>query len=114
VNQNSRQEALDKILVEDIDFLSTQIGEHHQALEPMMPMLSSMVQLMESRRAIEETVYVKRLTHIALFFLPLSFVSCLLSMNEGFAINTSTSGFKVYLVTALPLLVVVLTVSNFP
>jgi len=101
IKQNSTVPTLGKPLLEDVDFLATQIGEYRQSLESMVPMLTSMIQLMESRRAMEETVYVKRLTHIALFFLPLSFVASLFSMNEGFAINTS--GFKVYLATALPL-----------
>lgn len=112
IKQNSTVPTLGKPLLEDVDFLATQIGEYRQSLESMVPMLTSMIQLMESRRAMEETVYVKRLTHIALFFLPLSFVASLFSMNEGFAINTS--GFKVYLATALPLLVVVLIFSNLP
>ncbi|CAG5145434.1 uncharacterized protein ALTATR162_LOCUS1710 [Alternaria atra] len=101
-----------KVLSRDIDFISQQIVQYRQSLESMVPMLMSMVQLMDSRRGMEETVYVKQLTHIALFFLPLSFVASLFSMNEGFAINSS--GFKIYLAAALPLLALVLLASYLP
>ncbi|KAF2123800.1 hypothetical protein P153DRAFT_401698 [Dothidotthia symphoricarpi CBS 119687] len=112
VAQQVPQDTLARAVSNDINYISQQIVDHRQSLEYMVPMLISMVQLMDSRRAMEETIYVKRLTYVALIFLPLSFVASLFSMNEDFAVNSS--GFKVYLATALPLLPLVLLGINVP
>lgn len=99
-------------LIQDIEHISTQIGKYGNILETMVPVVTSMIQLIDSRRSMKETIYVKRLTYIALVFLPLSYVAALFSMSEKFAIGSS--GFKIYLATAIPLLLLVLATSNFP
>lgn len=73
-------------------------------LEAMVPILASTIQLADLRRALCEAIYIKRLTYIALVFLPLSFVSSVLSINEQFAVNSGKVW--IYLSTAIPLLIV--------
>lgn len=76
----------------------------------MIPIMTSIIQLLDLRRSTVETIYVKRLTYIALVFLPLSFVATLFSMSEPFSITDS--GFWIYIVTAIPLLLLVLAASS--
>jgi Mg2+ and Co2+ transporter CorA len=110
IDKQLDQTKTSKRFTENIELVSNRIVQYRTALESTVPTIMSMIQLMDSRRATVEAVYVKRLTYIALFFLPLSFVASLFSMSESFAVNTS--GFKTYLATAFPLLVLVLLISN--
>jgi hypothetical protein len=104
------QSGVSDLLIKDIDYVSDQIEKYRSSLEAMVPILTSTIQLIDSRRAITETLYLKRLTYIALIFLPLSCVSSVFSMSEDFAINSSR--FWIYLVTAIPVLAVVLISCN--
>ncbi|KAI1761610.1 hypothetical protein GGR53DRAFT_504859 [Hypoxylon sp. FL1150] len=70
-----------------------------------------MIQLVETRRAMEEMIYFKQLTYIALVFLHISYVDTLFSMIDRFDIDSR--GFVVYLLSAIPLLVIVLLSSRF-
>jgi hypothetical protein len=106
----STQDHVSDLLVKDIDYISNQIENYQRTIEAMVPILTSTIQLIDSRRAMVETIYVKRLTYIALVFLPLSYVADMLSMNDDFAINSKR--FWIYLITALPLLALVLILSS--
>lgn len=97
-------------LLKDITYIMDQIKQNGQMLESMIPIMTSIVQLMDSRRSMIETIFVKRLTYIALVFLPLSFVATLFSMSEPFSV--AGSGFWIYIVTAIPLLLFVLAAST--
>jgi len=112
IMQHPAQNQVSDFLVKDIDYVSAQIEKYRSALEAMVPILTSTIQLIDSRRATKETVYVKRLTYIALVFLPLSYVASMFSMNDSFAINSSR--FWIYPITAFPLLTLVLILSKIP
>lgn len=75
----------------------------------MVPMATSMVQLLDSRRSMREAANVSRLTFIALVFVPLSWVASLFSMSDSF--SPGHENFWVYFVTALPVLFLVLLLS---
>ena len=81
----------------DIRFLHSQVEYHKNSLEQMVPVATSMVQLREASD-------VKRLTYIALVFVPLSWVASLFSMSEDF--GPGQKWFWVYFATALPLILV--------
>ena len=99
------------ILTRDIQFIVTQIEQYRDLLEAMVPMLTSILQIADSRRAIREAIYVKNLTYVALIFLPLGFVSSLLSIDGDFAMNKERCW--VYFVVSLPLLALVLALSHY-
>ncbi|KAI1799721.1 hypothetical protein F4811DRAFT_542606 [Daldinia bambusicola] len=99
-------------LMRDIDHIIAQIEQNRNALEAMIPIMASIVQLLDSRKSVIETIYVKRLTYIAIVFLPLSFVATLFSMSDNFSI--AGTGVWIYVATALPLLLLVLIVSGLP
>lgn len=76
----------------------------------MVPVVTSMMQLVDTRRSTEVTEYVKRLSYIAIIFLPLSYPAALFSMSLDFEISGRL--FWVYPLTAVPLLVLVLLILN--
>jgi len=54
--------------------MSTRLGSVYQAV-------MSTMQMVESKRAIEEAELVSKLTHLAFFFIPLTLVTGIFSMN---------------------------------
>jgi Mg2+ and Co2+ transporter CorA len=69
-----------------------------------------MIQILDSRRSIQEAVNAKRLTHIALVFVPSSWVASLFSMGG----LPDKGTFWVCFALGLPLIVVFLLISVFP
>jgi hypothetical protein len=97
------------IMLKDINYIHSQFGHYRHSLEQMIPVATSMVQLLDSRRSIVEAVNVRRLTYIALVFVPLSWVASLFSMSDNY--SPGNEHFWVYFATALPLLFLVLLIS---
>ncbi|KAI1652728.1 hypothetical protein F4813DRAFT_300727 [Daldinia decipiens] len=85
----------------DLDHLSRKIEQYGLCLEQMIPVAASMTQLLDSRRSLMESVGVKRLTYVALVFVPLSSVAAIFSMPGDFA--PGQSQFWVYFAVAVPL-----------
>jgi Mg2+ and Co2+ transporter CorA len=99
-------------LMEDYEFISTEVVEHGNRLEAMVPLVTSAASLIESRRSLTETANVTRLTILAVVFIPLSYVAALFSMAEEF--GPSGSQFWIYFATAVPLAVVVGLIAKPP
>ncbi|CAG9986826.1 unnamed protein product [Clonostachys byssicola] len=89
------------IMLKDIQYIQKQLDDYSRSLEQMLTVATSMVQLLDSRRAILEAVSVRRLTYIALIFVPLSWVSSLFSMSDTYL--PGHSRFWVYFAVAVPL-----------
>ncbi|RDW85437.1 hypothetical protein BP5796_03762 [Coleophoma crateriformis] len=104
VNDNNNPYAT---LQEDYRYLSTQIEQYSRSLESILPLAATIVQLTDARRSISEAVNVRYLTYIAMVFVPLTFVSSLFSMSNGFV--PGQAKFWVYMAVAAPLMVVVLS-----
>uniref|UniRef100_A0A0D2YGD7 Uncharacterized protein n=1 Tax=Fusarium oxysporum (strain Fo5176) TaxID=660025 RepID=A0A0D2YGD7_FUSOF len=81
-------------------------------LRDMVMVATSLVQLLDSRRSILEAINTKRLTFLALVFVPLAWVSSLFSMSDSYSPGHNL--FWVYFATALPVLAVVLLLSALP
>ncbi|PVH90834.1 hypothetical protein DM02DRAFT_508286, partial [Periconia macrospinosa] len=58
------------------------VEDFGRRLETMLPVVTSLVQVIDSRRSFDETANVSRLTVMALAFVPLTYVSSLFSMSE--------------------------------
>jgi hypothetical protein len=71
-------------LADDYEFICTEVSEHGDRLEAMVPIVTSAVAPIESRRSLNETANVTRLAILALVFIPFSYVATLFSMSEGF------------------------------
>ncbi|CAG9952005.1 unnamed protein product [Clonostachys rosea f. rosea IK726] len=90
------------MILKDIQYIQKQLDDYSRSLEQMLTVATSMVQLLDSRRSILEAVSVRRLTYIALVFVPLSWVSSLFSMSDTYL--PGHGRFWVYFAVALPLI----------
>ncbi|PNP86446.1 hypothetical protein FNYG_00148 [Fusarium nygamai] len=99
-------------VLKDINSLRDQLHDYSQSLEQMVMVATSLVQLLDSRRSILEAINTKRLTFLALVFVPLAWVSSLFSMSDAY--SPGHDHFWVYFATALPVLSIVLLLSALP
>lgn len=96
----------------DFEFIKGQIDEYGRRLENMIPLLTSLVQIVDARRSFAETANITRLTVLALIFVPLSYISSLFSMNSTNA--PGSQYFWVYFAVALPVTLTVVTIARPP
>ncbi|PCD37258.1 hypothetical protein AU210_005761 [Fusarium oxysporum f. sp. radicis-cucumerinum] len=99
-------------VLNDVNYLRDQLHDYSQSLEQMVMVATSLIQLLDSRRSILEAINTKRLTFLALVFLPFAWVLSLFSMSDGYSPGHDL--FWVYFATALPVLAVVLLLSALP
>ncbi|OCK76808.1 hypothetical protein K432DRAFT_259540, partial [Lepidopterella palustris CBS 459.81] len=109
VLQASETSDLRTSLVGDYEHLAANIEGYGRRLESMLPVVTSLVQIVDSRRSFAETANISRLTILALIFVPLSFVASLFSMNA----NNIPGGpyFWVYFAVAVPVTIAVYLVA---
>ncbi|KAJ5170292.1 uncharacterized protein N7500_003075 [Penicillium coprophilum] len=88
------------LLIADIKYCEDQIVQHSRSLEAMNPIITSLVQLMDSHKSISQAEDVRRLTYIAMAFIPLTFITGIFSMNESY--GPGSDRFWVYWAVALP------------
>jgi Mg2+ and Co2+ transporter CorA len=99
-------------LIEDFEYVFAMVEDFGRRLESMLPVVTSLVQIVDSRRSFDETANVSRLTVMALVFVPLAYVSSLFSMNEKLA--PGGPRFWVYFVVAIPVTIAVILVAKPP
>lgn len=100
------------ILVQDYDHLAASVDNFGQHFEKMLPIVTSMVQIADSRRSFAETANVSRLTYLALVFVPLTFTTGLFSMNSDTA--PGSPGFWLFFAVAIPMTVMVFMAARPP
>lgn len=108
---SSTHDSVDQ-LIEDFEHIATNIEDGGRRLENMLPVVTSLVQIVDTRRSFAETANVSRLTILALVFIPLSFVSSLFSMNSSTA--PGAEYFWVYFAVAVPLTIAVFVIARPP
>ena len=99
-------------LLEDYRYLVSSIGGFGRRLENMLPVITSLVQVVDSRRSFAETANITRLTVLALIFVPLNFTSSLFSMMPGKA--PGGEQFWVYIAVAVPITALVFLIARTP
>lgn len=87
-------------LLEDFECVRSSLIDHAKQLENVASLVGSYLHLAESRRAFNEAKNISRLTVLALFFVPLGYVSSLFSMNE--AVAPGGDLFWLYFAIAIP------------
>lgn len=100
------------LILEDYEAIHRNIEEAGRRLENMLPVVTSLVQIIDARQSFAETANISRLTVLALVFVPLSYVSSLFSMN-----TTNMPGspyFWVYFAVAIPVTLVVFLIARPP
>jgi hypothetical protein len=68
-------------MIKDYEHLTAMVDTYGNRMASMTPVVTSLVQIADTRRSLKEAENVTRLTNLALFFIPLSFVTGLFSMN---------------------------------
>ncbi|RDW82333.1 hypothetical protein BP6252_03445 [Coleophoma cylindrospora] len=99
-------------LIEDYEYICVNIEDAGHRLENMLPVVMTMVQIVDARHSFAETANISRLTVLALIFVPLSFISSLFSMNP-----TNAPGapyFWVYFAVAIPVTILVFFIARPP
>jgi hypothetical protein len=99
-------------IIEDYEVILNNMQTAGARLENMLPVVTSLVQIIDARQSLAETANISRLTVLALIFVPLSFVSSLFSMNP--ANMPGSSHFWVYFAVALPVTFLVFLVARPP
>lgn len=98
------------LLIRDFEHIAALVDTYGRRLETMVPVVTSVLQIADTRRSLKEAANVTRLTNLALLFVPLSFVASLFSMDGG----PSRDDLATYFSVALPLSVVVFFVARLP
>jgi Mg2+ and Co2+ transporter CorA len=96
----------------DYEHIFQRIDAFSRQFDAMGPVVTSLVQIVDSRRSFAETAILSRLTYLALVFVPLTFVSSLFSMTGDVA--PGRRFFWVYFAVAIPLLVLVFLIARPP
>jgi Mg2+ and Co2+ transporter CorA len=99
-------------LIEDYEHIAANMDECGRRLESMLPVVTSLVQIVDSRRSFAETANISRLTILAFVFVPLTFVSSIFSMNADH--GPGGRHFWVYFAVALPVTLVVYLIARLP
>ena len=92
-------------LTEDCEHIGLTVDMYSRQLEARVPIVISLIQIIDSQRSFTETANVMRLTYLALVFVPSTYVASLFSVNDALAPNGRI--FWLYVVTAIPLNMVV-------
>ena len=100
------------LVLEDFEIINKNMEYAGRRLENMLPVVTSLVQIIDARQSLAETANISRLTVLALIFVPLSYVSSLFSMN-----TTNMPGspyFWVYFAVAIPVTLIVVIIARPP
>ena len=98
--------------IEDFEHISTSILECSHRLDTTIPVVTSLIQIVDTRRSFAETSNISRLTYLALAFVPLSFVASLFSMNSDVA--PGGQHFWIYLAVAIPVSALIFLLARAP
>lgn len=97
-------------LCEDLELILHKIQDTGRRLESTLPILMTSVQIADTRRTYAEQADIKRLTILALIFVPLTFIASLFSMN----MEPGSKDFWVYFVVAIPVTILVVVIARPP
>jgi hypothetical protein len=99
-------------LAEDLDFILHKMQDAGRRLENKLPIVMTSVQIADARRTYAEQADIKRLTVLALVFVPLTFVASLFSMNTENM--PGSKDFWVYFAVAIPVTLLVILIARPP
>ena len=111
-SSNDQDIELKNLLIKDYNHISLSIDIYGRRLNDMVPIVTSLIQIIDSRRSLLETTNISRLTHLALVFVPLSFISGLFGMNENIA--PGGKDFWLYFVVCIPMCMIVYAIARPP
>jgi hypothetical protein len=99
-------------LIEDYTTIGADLEDAGRRLEKMLPVVTSLVQIIDARQSFAETANISRLTVLALVFVPLSYISSLFSMNTENM--PGSKKFWIYFAVAIPVTLIVFLIARPP
>ena len=100
------------LLTEDYEHIALNIDTYSHRLEGLICISTSLIQAIDSRRSLTETISISRLSYLALSFIPLTFVSGIFSMNDNIAPGGKC--FWLYFAVSIPLCIIVALIVHPP
>ena len=100
------------LLSADYKQIASSIDTYSHRLEGLISIATSLIQTVDSRRSLTETMSISRLSYLALSFIPLTFVSSLFSMNDNIAPGGRLFG--LYFAVSIPLCIIVALIVHPP
>ncbi|KAL4939898.1 hypothetical protein BDV06DRAFT_224619 [Aspergillus oleicola] len=97
---------------DDYNYLALTLDDLSRRLKNMLPVVTSLVQISDSRRSLSESRNVNRLTSLAIVFAPLSFTTGLFSMDT--LNGPGGAPFWVVFAVAIPITVIVFLFARPP
>ena len=98
------------LVAHDYGHIAEDVNSFGGRLEAMGPVITSLIQTVDSRQSLAETANLSRLTYLALVFVPLTFVSSLFSMAGD--TGPGRRAFWIYFAVAIPLLCLVFLIAR--
>lgn len=99
-------------LIEDYEHIASTIGIYGRRLKATVPIVTSLIQIIDSQRSLIETANITRLTYLAMIFVPLTFVASLFSMNQE--VTSSVNCLRFYFAVAIPMCALVFLIARPP
>lgn len=99
-------------LIEDYEHIASTVDIYNRRLEAMVPIVPSLIQIIDTQRSLKETANISKLTYLALVFVPLTFVASLFSMNDKIALEARF--LWLYFAIAIPLCMLVFLIARPP
>ena len=98
-------------LEKDFVILLAELDTLHERAEKMMSVVTAVLSIEESQKALQQNRSLGRLTYLAALFVPLSFISSFFSMNDD--ITRLHDTFWIYFVVAIPMTLLALLVTRY-
>ncbi|KAL9001686.1 MAG: hypothetical protein Q9180_010012, partial [Flavoplaca navasiana] len=99
------------ILEEDFELILDKLNQLHNRAERIMSVVTAVMSIEESKKALGQNRSLTRLTYLAVTFVPLSFVSSFFAMNED--VTRLGRTFWIYFAVAIPVTLLALVVVRF-
>ncbi|KAM3086319.1 hypothetical protein ACMFMG_000455 [Clarireedia jacksonii] len=98
------------LLLQDYKHLAAMVEKYSALLETKLAVVTSLVQITDSRWSLREAHNITRLTNLALLFVPLSFITSLLGMNDTISRHSLILFFSI----AVPVCGIVFLIAWYP
>ncbi|KAL8765973.1 MAG: hypothetical protein Q9209_007120 [Squamulea sp. 1 TL-2023] len=99
------------VLEKDFETILDELNQFHERAERIMSVVTAVMSIEESKKALQQNRSLARLTYLAVTFVPLSFVSSFFAMTED--VTKLTQTFWVYFAVAIPVTLLALVVVRF-
>ncbi|KAJ2999171.1 hypothetical protein NUW58_g85 [Xylaria curta] len=90
----------------DLSHVKSQLEEYQNRIDQITSVVTAVISIDNSRRSLQDNRNIGRLTWLATFFIPLSLIAGILSMQSDVG-EISSHTFTVYFATSIPLIVVI-------